>query len=147
MEIPCMIGPTWPPFHSGQVRDLSLLVLGQKKYNSVFHIWSLLQTHILCRKQCRSWSAGSSLFLMVYVWFHTGFLRYCLSTVRASLRSLCKYLFCNMWQLKLSMDKCLIAIYLSLGRSLCKYLFYNMGQLPLSMDMCLIANYLSQVKY
>ena len=40
----------------------------------------------------------------------------CLSTVRASLRSFCIIGSFNMGQVKLSMDMCLIAIYLSLGK-------------------------------
>ena len=61
------------------------------------------------------------MFLTVYMSGFILFLKefihvYCLSTLRASLRSLDIILFFNMGQVKRSMDKHPITIYLSLGK-------------------------------
>ena len=60
---------------------------------------------MLCRKQCGSGSAG---FRSQLIWIYTVLNSLCLVFVH--------YLFFNMGQVKLSMDKYLAAIYLSLGK-------------------------------
>ena len=66
------------PFHSGQVRNFYLLVLGQVKINLQFCI----SFEITCcvensvgpdQLASEASSSGSTLFLIVYVWFHTAF--------------------------------------------------------------------------
>ena len=59
-----------------------------------------------------SWS-GSTLFLIVYAWFCTAFKVYtCIVFKQSEAQIFVYYLFFNMGQVKLSMDKYLMAIYL-----------------------------------
>ena len=66
-----------------------------------------------------SWSK-STLFSLVYVWFHTAFkgVYRCIlfKNSKGFPQIIMHYLFFNMGQVKLSMDKYLMAIYLSLGK-------------------------------
>ena len=115
------------PFHSGQAEKFNLLVLGQVqnlyKVNKifVFHIFINYYEITCCIEnsvdpdQLASLGAslsGSTLFTreLISAWFHTVFKRVkCLSTERYKL-------ICTVGQVKFSLDKYIMAIYLSLDK-------------------------------
>ena len=101
------------PFHSGQVENYNLLVLGQVQ--NLYKVNNYEFTYCIENSddpdQLAS-SPGSTLFTreLISAWFHTVLKSVnCLSTERYKL-------ICTIKQVKCSLDKYIMAIYLSLDK-------------------------------
>ena len=105
------------PFHSVQVRNFYLLVLGQGKINLQFcNLVIIINSHSVEN----SVDADLDLhYFNSFVWFHTvfkGFKQvFCFSSDGLA-QTFVQYLFFSMGQAKLSMDMYVMAIYVFLGK-------------------------------
>ena len=122
------------PFHSGQVKNFYLLVLGQvlNKFYAILYFHFLL---IVMNSQCHVvwktvWILISwlmiwiyTVFNLIYIWFHTVFKKFIhdINQVRAKLSSLC--IICSLRQIEYSLNKYIMVIYLFLGN----YLFFTIS--------------------
>ena len=78
VEIPCLLMSHLVPFHSGQVRNFYLLVLGQVKINlqfctSISYLVVIINLYVAKKTSVDPEEAnrsGSTLFSIVFDWFH-----------------------------------------------------------------------------